>query len=88
MLSPLSSAHALSGMMTITLCSVAVLSILTQPGVQLPVGLGVGTLADPGRLSRGSRLVDDDQLMAALLDTPGPDLAVLMPAPPTMVISQ
>jgi cation:H+ antiporter len=42
MLSTMSSAHALSGMMSILLCAVAVLAILTPPPFQLPIGAGLG----------------------------------------------
>jgi cation:H+ antiporter len=80
MLSPLASAHALSGMMSIVLCSVAVLAMLTRPRVQLPMGLGLGSLAVLVVYLGGSRLVYFDQRMAARPDTPGPDQAVLMPA--------
>jgi cation:H+ antiporter len=84
MLSPLASAHALSGMMTIVLCSLAVLAILTRPGIQLPGGLDLGSLAILAVYLGGSRLVYFDQRMAARPDTPGPDQAVLMPAHPRM----
>jgi cation:H+ antiporter len=84
MLSPLASAHALSGMMTILLCSVAVLAILTRPGLQLPPGLGLGSVAILAIYTGGSRLVYYDQRMAARADTPGPDQAVLMPASPAI----
>jgi cation:H+ antiporter len=84
MLSPLASAHALSGMMSIVLCSVAVLAMLTQPRIQMPIGrgLGLGSLAILAVYLGGSRLVYFDQRMAARPDTPGPDQAVLMPAHP------
>jgi cation:H+ antiporter len=80
--SAFASAHALSGMMSISLCSVAVLAILTRPGTQLPIGLGIGTLAILAVYAGGIRLIFYDQRMAARPDTPGPDQAVLMPAHP------
>src|SRR5262245_54074450 len=82
--SAFASAHALSGMMSISLCSVAVLAILTRPGTQLPIGLGIGTLAILIVYAGGIRLIFYDQRMAARPDTPGPDQAVLMPAHPAM----
>jgi cation:H+ antiporter len=82
MLSPFAAAHALSGMMTIALGSVAVLAMLTRPSVQVPPGLGLGSLAILVVYLGGSRLVYFDQRMAARPDTPGPDQAVLMPAHP------
>ena len=88
MLSPLASAHALSGLMSIVLCSVAVLAILTRPTLELPVGLGVGSLAILVVYLGGSRLVYFDQRMAARPDTPGPDQAVLMPAHPRMGLAK
>ena len=88
MLSPLASAHALSGMMSIVLCSIAVLSILTRPTIRLPIGLGIGTFAILLVYVAGSRLIFYDQRMAARSDTPGPDQAVLMPAHPEMSIAK
>jgi cation:H+ antiporter len=64
------------------LCSVAVLAMLTRPRVQMPIGLGLGSLAILVVFLGGSRLVYFDQRMAARPDTPGPDQAVLMPAHP------
>jgi cation:H+ antiporter len=88
MLSPLASAHALSGMMSIVLCSVAVLAMLTRPGVQAPIGLGLGSIAIVVVYLGASRLVYFDQRMAARPDTPGPDQAVLMPAHPRMSLAR
>lgn len=88
MLSPLASAHALSGMMTVALCSVAVLAMLTRPGLQVPPGLGLGSLAILVVYVAGSRLIYFDQRMAARPDTPGPDQAVLMPAHPRMSLAR
>ena len=88
MLSALASAHALSGMMTVILCSIAVLSILTRPAIQVPPGLGIGTLAILLVYIAGSRLIYYDQRMAARSDTPGPDQAVLIPAHPGMNLAK
>jgi cation:H+ antiporter len=88
MLSPFAAAHALSGIMTIALGSVAVLAMLTRPGVQVPPGLGLGSLAILLVYLGGSRLVYFDQRMAARPDTPGPDQAVLMPAHPRTSLSR
>jgi cation:H+ antiporter len=88
MLSPFAAAHALSGMMTIALGSVAVLAMLTRPSVQVPPGLGLGSLAILVVYLGGSRLVYFNQMMAARPDTPGPDQAVLMPAHPRATLAQ
>lgn len=88
MLSPIASAHALSGMMTLVLCSVAVIAMLTRPGIQVPGGMGLGSLAVLVVYAAASRLVYFDQRMAARPDTPGPDQAVLMPAHPRMGLAR
>src|SRR5262245_9086755 len=88
MLSPMASAHALSGMMTIVLCSIAVLAMLTRPSIQVPGGPGIGSLAILVVYFGGSRLVYYNQIMAARPDTPGPDQAVLMPAHPRMSLTK
>jgi cation:H+ antiporter len=88
MLSPSASAHALSGMMTVALCSVAVIAMLARPGLQVPPGLGLGALAVLAAYLGGSRLVYFDQRMAARADTPGSDQAVLMPAHPGMGLAR
>jgi cation:H+ antiporter len=88
MLSSLASAHALSGIMSIALCSVAVLAMLTRPKVQAPAGLGLGSLVILVGYLGGSRLVYFDQRMAARPDTPGPDQAVLMPAHSRMSLAR
>jgi cation:H+ antiporter len=84
LISPFASAHALSAIMTIMLCAVAVLGILTRSRVQLPIGLGAGTAAIVVVYFAGSRLIFHDQHLAARPDTPGPDQAVLMPATPAL----
>lgn len=87
MFSPLASAHALSATMTVNLCAVAVLAMLVRPGPSFQLlGMGVGSLTILAVYAGGSRLVYLNQQMAALPETPGPDHAVLMPAPPSMSV--
>jgi cation:H+ antiporter len=88
MFSAFAAAHALSGMMTINLCAIAVLAILTRSRAQLPFGIGIGSLVILAVYVAGIRLVFYDQRMAARPDTPGPDQAVLMPAHPKMSLTK
>jgi cation:H+ antiporter len=89
MLSRLSAAHSLSGMMAIMLAAVAAIGILARPALHVPIlGLGVGTISILVVYIGGSRLIYHDQLMAARPDTPGPDQAVLIPAHPSMSLRQ
>lgn len=79
MLSSLASAHALSGLMTIALCSIATLGILVTFEYSV-FGFGIASLVLIGVYLGASRLVYFDQQIAARLDTPGPEQSVLMPA--------
>jgi cation:H+ antiporter len=89
MLSSMASAHALSGMMTIQLAAIALLSMLVSPmpTIWLGVEIGLGSVVLLFIYLGGSRLVYLDQRLAARTETPGPDQAVLIPAHPTMRLS-
>jgi cation:H+ antiporter len=87
MLSTLSSAHALSGLMTITLASVAVIAMLGKPEFTL-MGLGPGTFAIMALYIGGSRIVFYDQRLAAKLAATGTEQAVLIPAHPAMSLGK
>jgi cation:H+ antiporter len=75
LLSPRAAAHALSGLMCIVLCSVAVLAILTRPPQHTAIGLGLGTLAIIVVYVGGARLVYFDQRIASRGEPGGVDQA-------------
>jgi cation:H+ antiporter len=84
MLSVLAAAHALSGIMSIALLSIASLAIVVRSPLSIDGRgiLGIGSALLVLVYIGGNRLVFFDQQMAARLDTAGPDQAVLIPPGP------
>jgi cation:H+ antiporter len=84
MLSVSAAAHALSGVMSIALLSIASLAILVRSPLSIDGRgiLGVASVLLLAVYVAGSRLVFFDQRIAARADAPGPDQAVLMPPSP------